>query len=517
MSTKKEFTREELDAAMRETMRRYGHRENITGVDVGYRWNGGKPTTKLCVRIHVKRKIPKTELESTELFPKAIDGIPLDVIEGRYRVTRETEPAEHRARTALLMGGFSCGRPGDGTGTIGAMVIDNETGKPAILSNWHVLAGAYARVGDPILQPGETDGGERVRDQVASLRRWMLDADGDAAIAVVDGPRRWLPLQYGAATILTDARRSVLGEILHKSGRTTGHTKGRVDGEGIYRLIYEVRPEVYEERDIQGFKLVPETPGNPDNEELSAPGDSGAFWANPVTNEAVGLHFAGEGRPDPREEHAIACHVTRVMERLNVRLASVDDVIREGDAATFGKAINRPYSLGHADDSPDVKRELSLPPDWPDYPFPWPRPFPPRPGGWPPTPYCPACGAAASDHWQAWLAPRIDRLRDDTDRLEFDRPGLAREPINLVTDIWPRLHRALVRYSQAFRSANLNSLIRDYIKQADAAYEIAAAINDSRAFEDLNLRRVAGPDFRTAATFLHVCADIATVLRRQHA
>ena len=54
------------------------------------------------------------------------------------------------------------------------MVKDRDSGEPFILSNNHVLANSNeAMVGDAILQPGPTDGGQNPSDVVARLERFV--------------------------------------------------------------------------------------------------------------------------------------------------------------------------------------------------------------------------------------------------------------------------------------------------------------------------------------------------------
>ncbi|MCP4182437.1 MAG: hypothetical protein GY761_03860 [Hyphomicrobiales bacterium] len=358
MAAKKKYSRDQLNVAMKAAIKRFSHRSNVTGFDIGYQWTKDEPTKELCVRVHVEQKIPTSELESTEVFPPDIDGIPLDVIQGAYKINRATTPADHQARINMLMGGVSCGRPISGTGTIGAIVIDNVTGRPAILSNWHVLVGAQGQIGDPIVQPGPDDKKPEPEDIVAELNRSILGLSGDAAIALLTGARNWLPISYGSYHAPQAIRDSRLGEVLEKSGRTTGQTRARVDGEGIYRIEYEVRPGKYELRDITGFKLVPETPGNPNNDELSKPGDSGSVWINPNSNDAVGLHFAGETNSNPAAEHAIACNMSAVTEELNIRMANFDDLLAAAENTGSGNEIIG-RSLGRS------MPGLSIEPDWP--------------------------------------------------------------------------------------------------------------------------------------------------------
>ena len=245
-------------------------------------------------------------------------------------------PADHQRRHPVLLGGVSVGRRDAAAGTIAAIVIDKAENRPALLSSWHVLAGPAAVCGDEILQPGPGDGGRSPVDSVAALGRSMLDEDGDAAIAHLTGMRFWAPYIYGTFTTPESARDPELGEILVKSGRSTGQTRARVDGEGIYFLDYEVEPGMVRRRGINGFKLVPADPGIQDEHALSSAGDSGSSWCDGETGEAVGLHFAGENDPAPGVGHAIACKMTSVLARLNIRFACAADLaIRNMGAAEF--------------------------------------------------------------------------------------------------------------------------------------------------------------------------------------
>jgi endonuclease G len=50
--------------------------------------------------------------------------------------------------------------------------------------------------------------------------------------------------------------------------------------------------------------------------EVSRPGDSGSWWLNTVTKEAIGLHFAGSDMP----ERALALNMPSVLDALNVEI-----------------------------------------------------------------------------------------------------------------------------------------------------------------------------------------------------
>lgn len=331
---KTQFQTKDLEAAAAEAAKRFGHRDNVTGIDYGYRWKDGKQTDEIVVRIHVKEKIAESALETAELLPETISGIPVDIIQATYEVSIstlerterqtavESNPADHQNKMNPMFVGISIAHKRSTAGTLGAFVVDEATGKAGILSNWHVMAGASAQIGDEILQPGPYDGGRQGTDVVATLTRMMLDRDGDAAIATLNGRRSWSPIVLGTNQLFASHKSVELGMILTKSGRTTGVTKARVDGVGSYNVAYEGVGT----KAISGFKLVPVDAGNPSNIEVSEGGDSGSVWYDANDTKAVGLHFAGETNPLATEEHAVACHLTNVLPRLRVRLATAADM-----------------------------------------------------------------------------------------------------------------------------------------------------------------------------------------------
>lgn len=328
--TGKNPTRRQLEGAYRKALSSYSHRDNVTAVDIGYRYKDGTRTDELAVRVHVREKLPESVLEDAELLPAEIDGIPVDVIQAVYHPhgsdAGEDDPGR-RVRVELVRPGVSISHPRVTAGTLGAIVYDRRTGRAGLLSNWHVLVGSDDAVpGDPIVQPGRADGGRTPRDTVGQLERMILDQDGDAAVALLGSARASRSEQWATGVSVTRARGPEIGEILEKSGRTTGVTRARVDGTGRYKLTYSVG-----EVAIDGLKLVPENPENPDDEEVSSGGDSGSLWYGATDRQGVGLHFGGEHDADPRAEHALACHLERVLDRLDLSLVPV--VVPEADAS----------------------------------------------------------------------------------------------------------------------------------------------------------------------------------------
>lgn len=499
MTSKKQTDRGKLESALETAMNHFGHRANFTGADIGYRWTAGKETDEIVVRVHVRNKLPLSELSESEILPKEIDGVPLDVIQGDYRTVEASQRrTRRRQRSSTVMGGLSVGRRNGGAGTIGLMVIDQHSGRPGILSNWHVLAGARARAGDDIVHPGPTDGGRPNRDSVAQLDRWMLDRGGDAAVALLYPGKAWLPIQYGSNLVVTGARRSRLGEILVKSGRTTGQTAAKVDGEGIYRVRYETRPGIEEPRDIAGFKLVPRKQGNPEDEEISSLGDSGSVWIEAKSQTAVGLHFAGETSADPLAEEAIACNIETVLERLDVRIARFDDLPLDEDGAELAGTRGGEY-IPHEDG-----------PIWP-YPWPpvWPRPLPPRFGPYPyPWP--------GTDPWPFDPFP-IDPRVIDLDRRFEAMAGFAAEGMRSRQAQLSMIFGILKAEIEAagINTTKITRLTYIYRENliGDPIPTLVKVINQSKEFKRLGLPRITRNDFRRAATYNDVCMTILELLR----
>ncbi len=307
----------------------------VTAVDLGYKIVDGQFTDKLALRVHVERKLPKevfkdrpyefisksgtagsTGKEETHFDLRDFD-VPVDVIEAAYKPLEFAEPprprtmrerpqksANRRRRLDPLVGGISIGSPHTPAGTLGALVWDKSDGSVCILSNWHVLAGdVLAETGTPCFQPGRFDQG-RSSDVVARLKRWSFDDQTDAAIAELTGSRHYCAGEivdmYQQVSGVVDP---YLGMIVHKTGRSTGHTWGFVDG------LYFSSAIKYTNGIVQVFeKQIHIAPTSPDT-QISQPGDSGSVWVTPSNGEgykAVGLHFAGNLPHSAFGEYALA-------------------------------------------------------------------------------------------------------------------------------------------------------------------------------------------------------------------
>ncbi len=322
---------ERVQRAYEKALRAFGHRPDVTGVDIGYKYRDGQRGEEVVLRVHLREKLAPGLIDPAQLLPRDIDGVPLDVIQGSYTPSGGgiLALAARRHRRNTVQPGLSISHHLGTAGTIGAIVYDRIDGAPCILSNKHVLAeAALAEAGDQILQPGRIDGGRRDVDAIARLRRMHLGTRGDAAIAALNQSRQMRTALYGSDIHIHETRRAQVGDLAAKSGRTTGVTDGRVDGVGKFKVRYG-----FTDHWIEGFKLRTQDPANPDNLELTRHGDSGALWYDPVTSEGLGLHFAGENDSAPAAEYALACHLDAVLDELLVSLTPVApaDFIDPGD------------------------------------------------------------------------------------------------------------------------------------------------------------------------------------------
>lgn len=292
-------------------------RANVVATGVGYKISRGKRTSDLSIVCSVAKKLPLTQLSSSEMVPTTIDGTPTDVVEtGRIRA-RQSRTEKHRPAP----GGVSIGHRDITAGTLGCLVT--KDGGTFILSNNHVLANTNdAQRGDPILQPGPIDGGRLPDDHIADLEDFVpinfgepappsdcrtaraVTAFLNAICRVITSKTRYQVVRIQAENNLVDAAiarllnqndvkdeileigviqgsaRADLGTAVKKSGRTTGLTTGEI-------LQVDVTADVqYGAGQVARF--TDQLLAGP----LSQGGDSGSAVLD-SDNRLVGLLFAG--------------------------------------------------------------------------------------------------------------------------------------------------------------------------------------------------------------------------------
>ena len=100
--------------------------------------------------------------------------------------------------------------------------------------------------------------------------------------------------------------------LVWKSGRSTGLTRGFVDGIKMKVAMNYQAMGVHMLQEV--IRIVPRPGGI--GGEISIGGDSGSVWVDEDSGKAVGLHFAGEVGNNP--EHALAHDIDVIFEALQV-------------------------------------------------------------------------------------------------------------------------------------------------------------------------------------------------------
>jgi hypothetical protein len=291
-------------------------RPGVVGVDIGRKEVGGQATNTIAIRVLVAEK---KNVSAGQAIPKEINGIPTDVIQRKF----ELHPIRVAADIILeadttsydpLKGGISIGpcRSIGGfiyAGTLGAIVTDNVSGSPMLLSNFHVMCvdNTHA-VGDTMVQPSLIDTGSCPGGVVGSLQRSSLGGEVDCAVA--SHTARGTDCSIVDIGNVAGTNTVSLGQAVRKRGRTTGLTYGVVDtidltvaidygdGLGTVTLAHQI-----------GIK--PDTAHNP---MFGDHGDSGSVVLN-NGREVVGLYFAGDSTG-----YGIANPIAAVLTALNVSM-----------------------------------------------------------------------------------------------------------------------------------------------------------------------------------------------------
>ena len=284
-------------------------RKNITGVGIGNKIRDGRDTGDPCLTVFVEQKLDKAILSREEIIPSVLGKFKTDVIESGVIFAGSNVSLTERIRP--VKGGYSVGHYKITAGTIATCVTDAAPtpGIPSmyyILSNNHVLANSNdAKIGDPILQPGSYDGGVNPGDIVAKLSRYVpIKFDGtdnyvDCAIAegdlnILNREIYWIGHVKGTAA-------AQIGMMVHKTGRTTGHTSGKITSiNATVNVNY-------------GGGHVGKFVDQIITTSMSAPGDSGSLVLEDSGENAVGLLFAGSA------SITILNNIARVLKYLSIK------------------------------------------------------------------------------------------------------------------------------------------------------------------------------------------------------
>ena len=294
-------------------------RPGVTGVDVGYKYVGGKKTDEIAIRVHVEKK--KKTVPEKERIPEEIEGVKTDVLERTYELHPASMPVDQielmvdTGTYSPVKGGISIGpcRAVGGyvfVGTLGAIVRDNVTHDPMLLSNFHVMCIDNGwHVGDTMAQPGRVDSGTCPADVVGTLQRASLGGHVDCAVSSLSG--RGYECDIVDIGAVTGTAAATLGMHVRKRGRTTGLTYGTVDsiaatvtidyGDGIGHVTL-----------TNQIGIAVDTTHST---KIGDHGDSGSVVVND-SRHVIGLYFAGS----TDGTSGLANPIADVLSALNVSL-----------------------------------------------------------------------------------------------------------------------------------------------------------------------------------------------------
>jgi len=256
---------------------------------VSIRFENGKWRMRVFVK---KKKSCHRILEKMVVGQRARakTAAPIGDDELEVEVVRVGEIVAIKSRTdnwRPAKGGVSIGHYAITAGTLACVVYD-ASGNKKILSNNHVLAASNeGNPGDDIYQPGPYDGGT-ISDKIGILHSYVTLVFNnrsspnavDAALCTPTDPADVVEQIIGIA-YPEDANNPQVGDVVHKSGRTSGYNISYVvEFSGLLAVNYGAPGIAWFDDQI----ITP---------NMSEPGDSGSLLVNYETGDACGLLFAG--------------------------------------------------------------------------------------------------------------------------------------------------------------------------------------------------------------------------------
>lgn len=281
--------------AFQKALRKYSQRQDVTGVDIGWKFKkGALQRTRLCIRIHVREKYQAELLSEREMILPEVDGVPTDVIEAVWVANQGgtyTFNPRRIQRQVLTQPGLSVGVRNGESGTLGMVATDLVANELCWVLSDHVLCPPG---GDGVLlQPGPSDAFPDPTFVIGRFARRHRRLG--VALATIEPALYYNARLFEMEDPILGIRPPTIGETLEKGGRTTDVTRARVHGVGWYEVT------------DAGFTLVTEHGGT--DAEISMTGDSGAIWYDSAMH-GVGMQNWGEPDGVPHSEWAVASHLS---------------------------------------------------------------------------------------------------------------------------------------------------------------------------------------------------------------
>lgn len=292
--------------------------ENIVGVDVGIKVNSqGRHTGEQALRLFVRQKVEAQRVHPSVRMFSSSGRFKTDVIESGDIVAYQSAVFVDNYPRPVKGGVEVSVEDGNEVGTLGCLCTAGNN--LYILSNNHVIANKnQAQAGvTPITQAGGPMNAQATL-RVGILSKFIpLNFGGkssiDAAIAQTD-PKLSSPDIMVIGQINATPMQFSGGQLVQKSGRTTGHTTGQITGiNGSVNVGYGSSGS-------SSFdNVLTISQGNGPGGVFSSPGDSGSLIVTQGTKRPVALLFAGGGTS------TFAFPIESVQAALGVKIVDASD------------------------------------------------------------------------------------------------------------------------------------------------------------------------------------------------
>ena len=253
----------------------HGLPPGIVGIGFGVKRAGGKVAAKNCLRIYVRKKMCKEDLDPKERIPKKIAGYLTDVIAvGRFR--------------PHLGSGGAIGNTGTLSGSLGCLVQDDQA--TYLLGSWHVMTNTTGKDGDAVFMPPASIAGSVLVGRLIATPTMTLNGGQnafDAAVAKIESGIA-IDAAFGPGQPFGAIAQARLSAKVIKRGAATQDTTGTIDG------ISEDIPIMYNGTASDRAILTGQITILGDGGQFSDEGDSGAVVCTDSANpQPLGIIVGG--------------------------------------------------------------------------------------------------------------------------------------------------------------------------------------------------------------------------------